>query len=88
MDRLLAAEDLENDFMDGDSTDDDSIDDFSVDFTSAAFLPSLEVPGDCILDSGEDCLCNGCLNDLTFDDGEEDADEEKDVGEKDDEEEK
>ena len=89
MDRLLAAEDLEDDFMDGDSTDDDSLDDFTFDFTSAAFLPSLEVPGDCILDSGEDCLCNRCLNDLTFDDGEEeDADEEKDVGEKDDEEEK
>ena len=77
--------------MDGDSSSDDSLDDFTVDFTSgsAAFLPSLEVPGDCILDSGEDCLCNRCLNDLTFDDGEEeDADEEKDVGEKDDEEEK
>ena len=89
MDRLLAAENWEDDFMDGDSTDGDSMDDFVVDLTSAAFLSSLEVPGDCILDSGEDCLCNRCLNDLTFDDGEEeDADEEKDVGEKDDEEEK
>ena len=88
MDRLLAAENWEDDFMDGDSTDGDSMDDFVVDLTSAAFLSSLEVPGDCILDSGEDCLCNRCLNDLTFDDGEEedadgeeDADEEKDVGE-------
>ena len=75
--------------MDGDSSDNDSLDDFTVDFTSSAFLPSLEVPSDCILDRGEDCLCDRCLNDLTFDDGEkEDADEEKDVGENDDEEEK
>ena len=90
MDRLrMAAENWEDDFMDGDSTDGDSMDDFVVDFTSAAFLSSFEVPGDCILDSGEDCLCKRCLNDLTFDDGEEeDADEEKDVGEKDNEKEK
>ena len=68
MERLLAEEeDLED-------MSDDSNDDF--DFTSAAFLPSLEVAGDCKLDSGEGCLCSSCLNDLTFDDGEGEEEEE------------
>ena len=67
LERLLAEEeDLED-------MSDDSNDDF--DFTSAAFLPSLEVTGDCKLDSGEGCLCSSCLNDLTFDDGEGDEEE-------------
>ena len=68
LERLLAEEeDLED-------MSDDSNDDF--DFTSAAFLPSLEVTGDCKLDSDEGCLCSSCLNDLTFDDSEGDEEEE------------
>ena len=68
--RLLAEEeDLE------DMSDD------SIDFTSAAFLPSSAVGGGCVECSGKDCLCSSCLNNLTFDDGEGDEEEEVKVEE-------
>ena len=69
--RLLTEEENLEDMSD------DSLDHF--DFISAGFHPTLEVPASavCKLDSGEDCLCSSCLNNLTFDDGEEEVEEEE-----------